>query len=170
VDLDAVPDSVLLGAGQDRNRTGLLAVAGQGPMGVPVGPQDVGQHDRVQRVRLRPRHSVAFPVASSRERVDRIDVAAGGLQTGDQQSPGGLDRDRDQRTPTPTLALSLVAVLAAGGVMLGEHGQQLGEPGRVVADPPLGHDGAVRGDQRDVVVVFGPVDPASDLHRSISFL
>ena len=54
VDLDAVPDGVLLGAGQHRDRAGLLAVAGQGPVGVPVGPQDVGQHDRVQRVRLGP--------------------------------------------------------------------------------------------------------------------
>jgi hypothetical protein len=165
VDLHAVPDGVLLGAGQDRDRAGLLAVAGQGPMGVPVGPQDIGQHDRVQRIRLRPRHSVAFPIASGRKGVDPIDVPAGGLQAGDQQPPRGLDRDRDQLTPT--LALSLVAVLAAGAVMLGEHGQQLGEPGRVVADPPLGHNRTVRGDQRDVVVVLGPVDPAGDLHRSV---
>jgi hypothetical protein len=160
LDLDAVPDSVLLGAGQDRDRAGLLAVAGQGPVGVPVGPQDVGQHDCVQRIRLRPRDPVAFPVASGRKGVDRVDVAPGGLQAGDQQPPGGLDRDRDQLTP------ALALVVAVGGVMLGEHGQQLGEPDRVVTDPPLGDDGAVRGDQRDVVMVFGPVDPAGDLHRS----
>jgi hypothetical protein len=51
--------------------------------------------------------------------------------------------------------------------MLSEHGQQLGEPGRVVADPPLGYNGAIRGDQRDVVMVLSPVDSAGDLHRSV---
>jgi hypothetical protein len=54
--------------------------------------------------------------------------------------------------------------------MLGEQGQQLGEPGRVAGDSPLGYNGAVRSDQRDVVMVFGPVDPAGDLHRSVPFL
>jgi hypothetical protein len=71
VDLDAVPDGVLLGAGQHRDRAGSLAVAGQGPVGVPVGPQDVGQHDRVQRIRLHPRDPVAFPVASGRTSMPR---------------------------------------------------------------------------------------------------
>jgi hypothetical protein len=129
-------------------------------VGVPVGPQDVGQHDRVQRIRLRPRDPVAFPVASGRKGVDRIDVAPGGLQAGDQQPPGGLDRDRDQLTPA-------LALETAAGVMVSEHGQQLGEPGRVVADPPLGDNGAIRGDQRDVVMVLSPVDSAGDLHRSV---
>jgi hypothetical protein len=102
VDLHAVPDGVLLGAGQHRDRPGLLAVVGQGPVGVPVDPQAVGQHDRVHRVRLGPRDLGAFPVASGREGVDRIDVALGGLQAGDQQSPGGLDRDRDRDTSALT--------------------------------------------------------------------
>jgi hypothetical protein len=44
--------------------------------------------------------------------------------------------------------------------VLGEQVQQPGEPGRVVADPAAGQQLPVLVYERDVVVVFGPVDPA----------
>jgi hypothetical protein len=43
--------------------------------------------------------------------------------------------------------------------------QQCGEPGRIVVDPTLGHQGAVLVDQRDVVMVLGPVDSAEHRHQ-----
>jgi len=43
--------------------------------------------------------------------------------------------------------------------------QQRSEPGRVVADPPLGQQSAVLVDQRDVVMVLGPVDSAEHRHQ-----
>jgi hypothetical protein len=48
--------------------------------------------------------------------------------------------------------------------VLGEQGQQLREPGRVVADPAAGQQLAVAVHQGDVVVIFGPVDPAEHIH------
>jgi len=43
-----------------------------------------------------------------------------------------------------------------------------GEPGRVVADPAAGQQLPVAVHQGDVVVVFGPVDPAVNIHPSSS--
>jgi hypothetical protein len=50
--LGAVPDGVLLGAGQDGDGLGQFAVRGQGPMFGDVGPEDVGQDLGVQVVGL----------------------------------------------------------------------------------------------------------------------
>jgi hypothetical protein len=48
--------------------------------------------------------------------------------------------------------------------VLGEQGQQPAEPGRVVADPPAGQQLSVPVHQGDVVMIFGPVDPAEYVH------
>jgi len=48
--------------------------------------------------------------------------------------------------------------------MLGEQGQQRREPARVVADPAAGQQLAVPVHDGDVVVIFGPVDPAVNVH------
>ena len=85
------------------------------------------------------------PVAGHRHRVDRVDPA-GGAQAGHQQAARCLDRHRDG-------VLGAVAVL-------GEQVQQPGQAGRVIADPRPGQQPAVPVDEGDVVVVFGPVDPA----------
>jgi hypothetical protein len=47
--------------------------------------------------------------------------------------------------------------------VLGEQGQQRREPGRVVADAAAGQQLPVPVGQGDVVVIFGPVDPAVNL-------
>jgi hypothetical protein len=46
----------------------------------------------------------------------------------------------------------------------GEQFQQLGQPGRVVADPAPGQQLPVAVCQGDVVVIFSPVDPAVNIH------
>jgi hypothetical protein len=45
-----------------------------------------------------------------------------------------------------------------------EQGQQRREPARVVADPAAGQQLAVPVHDGDVVVIFGPVDPAVNVH------
>jgi len=146
----AVPDRVLLGAGQHGDGLGQLGVGGQRPVRVQVGAQHVGQDDRVAVVRFAARHTVPVPVAGHRHRVDGVDLAAGGAQARDQQPAGCLDRHRHQ--------------VIGGVAVLGEQGQQLGEPGRVVADPAAGQQLPVPVHQGDVVVIFGPVDPAEYVH------
>jgi hypothetical protein len=49
----------------------------------------------------------------------------------------------------------------------GEHVQQGGQPGRVVADAAAGQQLPAPVDQGDVVVVFGPVDAAKHFHEAL---
>jgi hypothetical protein len=93
---------------------------------------------------------VPVPVAGHRHRIDGVDLAAGGAQARGQQPAGRLDGHRDQ--------------VIWGVAVLGEQVQQRREPGRVVADPPSGQQLPVPVRQGDVVMVFGPVDPAVNLH------
>jgi hypothetical protein len=146
----AVPDRVLLGAGQHRDGLGQLGVGGQRPVGVQVGAQHVGQDERVAVIGFPPRDRVPVPVAGHRHRVDGVDLAAGGAQARGQQPAGGLDRDRNR--------------VFSGIAVLGEQSQQGREPGRVVADPAAGQQLAVPVRQGDVVVVLGPVDAAEHIH------
>jgi hypothetical protein len=148
----AVPDGVLLGAGQHGDRLGQLGVGGQWPVRVPVGAQHAGQDERVAVVGLLPGDRVPVPVAGYRHRVDRVDRPAGGAQAGDKQPAGRLDRYRD-RVP--------------GAVAVGrEQFQQLRQTGRVVADPAPGQQLAAGVDHGDVVMIFSPVDPAVNVHAS----
>ena len=57
----AVPDGVLLGAGQHRDGLGQLGVGGQRPVRVHVGAQHVGQDERVAVVGFPARRSSAGP-------------------------------------------------------------------------------------------------------------
>ena len=146
----AVPNGVLLGAGQHRDGLGQLGVGGQRPVRVHVGAQHVGQDERVAVVGFAPGDGVPVPVAGHRHRVDGVDLAAGGAQARGQQPAGCLDGHRDR--------------VIGGVAVLGEQGQQPGQPGRVVADPAAGQQVPVPVRQGDVVVVLGPVDPAVHVH------
>jgi hypothetical protein len=84
-----------LGAGQHRDGLGQLGIGWQGPVGGPVGAQDVGQDERVAGVRFLAGDRVAIAVAVHRLGVDRVERAAGGAQAGDQQASVGLDGHRD---------------------------------------------------------------------------
>ena len=57
----AVPNGVLLGAGQHRDGLGQLGVGGQRPVRVHVGAQDAGQDDRVAVVGFAARRPSAGP-------------------------------------------------------------------------------------------------------------
>jgi hypothetical protein len=57
---------------QGLHRQCLLADLRQLPMQVSIGPQNVGQHDRISGIRLPARLDVPFAITSHRARVDRI--------------------------------------------------------------------------------------------------
>ena len=152
----AVPDRVLLGAGQHGDGLDQLGVGGQRPVRVQVGTQHVGQEGRVPMVRLAAGDRVPVPVAGHGHRVDGVDRAAGGAQACGQQPAGGLDGHRDR--------------VIRGVAVLGEQGQQLGQARCVVADAAAGQQLAVPVHQGDVVVVLGPVDAAVHLHGQFALL
>ena len=83
------------------------------------------------------RDRVPVPVAGGRHWVDGADLPAGGAQARDKQPARGLDRHGDQ-------VPGAVAVLS-------EQVGQLGQPGRVVADPAAGQQLPVPVHQGDVM-------------------
>jgi hypothetical protein len=74
-----------VGPGQDLDRLGQWAVAGDPAMVVAVGADQIGQHLGIPPVRLGPGGPVAAAVAADGMGVDRIDLVAGGHQRPDQQ-------------------------------------------------------------------------------------
>jgi len=81
----AVPDRVLLGAGQHRDGLGELAAGRQRPVRVHVGAQHAGQDERVAVAGLAPGDRVPVPVPGHRHRVHRVDRPGRGAQARDQQ-------------------------------------------------------------------------------------
>ena len=123
-------------------------------MQVGIDAQDVRQRHRIGVVGLRTSHRRPFPIAGHGHRVDREHRPPTGTQGGDQQSARSLDRDRDR------------VLGAVAGV--GEHLDQSGEPGRVVADALFGHQLPITADDCDVVMPFSPVDSAVAVQSSTS--
>jgi hypothetical protein len=67
-------------AGEDLDRLHIRTVAGDRPVVVPVGAHQVREQLGVTGVGLRTGDVVAVAVARDRERVDRVDLIAGGGQ------------------------------------------------------------------------------------------
>ena len=151
----AVPDGVLLGAGQHRDGLGQLGAGGQRPVSCRSVRSTSARTNGVAVVGFPARDRVPVPVAGHRHRVDGVDLAAGGAQAGGQQAAGCLDRHRDR--------------VLGGVAVLGEQAGQLGQPGRVVADPAAGQQPPVPVHHCDVVVILGPVDPAVHVHAFLPF-
>jgi hypothetical protein len=74
----ALPDRVLLGAGQHGDRLGEFGVGRQPAVRGHVGAQDVGEDERVAGVGLLPGDRVPVAVAGDGHRVDREHLSAGG--------------------------------------------------------------------------------------------
>jgi hypothetical protein len=144
-DLLTGPHRVLLGAGEYPNRLRQFGISGYRPVRRRVGAQDVGEHHRIHEVGLGAGDLVAGAVSRCGQGVDRIDRPVCRPQRGHQQSAIGFDRHRYR---------SLGSVAGPG-----EQFEQPGEPGRVVADPGLGHHLAGLVEEGEVVVGLGPVDP-----------
>ena len=139
-----------MGPGQYRDRGHLVRVVA---VPVPVGPQQIRQHQRISCIGLCARDGIPVPISVDRLRVDRKHPVTRPSQRRDQQPAVGLQPDIGHRR------------------RLGMRTQQLtqrGEPGNVVGDPPLRQHRTIRVDDRDVVMMLGPVDPAIHHHPNPS--
>lgn len=119
------PGGVLVSAGEHGYRACQRRVIRQSPVHVRVGAQDIGQCDGVGVIRLAPRSCMPVPGTGHRQRIDRIDRSASGVQGRDQQSAWCLDRYRDR--------------LVFGVAGSREHLRQLGMALGGVADPTPGY-------------------------------
>jgi len=79
-----------------------------------------------------------------------------GVQTGNQQAAAGLDRHRDRLFRRVTV--------------VGQHIHKLPIAGGVIADAQLCFDAATAVDERHIVMVFRPVDPAEQFGQPRSFI
>jgi hypothetical protein len=91
-------------------------------MELGVRAQDVRQDDGVLVVGLLPGDSVPVAVSGDSHRIDAIELASGGPQAGNQESPGGLDRNRD--------------LIVRAVTVLGEQTQQVLEARTTPTRPP----------------------------------
>ena len=151
----AVPDRVLLGAGQHRDGLGQFGVGGQRAVRGQVGAQDVGQHQRVAGVGLLARRPRAGPGSGTPAsgliaNTGRARWPAGRRPAGRGWSRSPPGSGRSALSPASASSSSSAANPAASS------------PIRRLAD-----ELAVVVDQGDVVVVFGPVDAAAHCRHSV---
>ncbi len=85
-----------MSAGQNGDGLSGLTVVGQGTMGMSVGAQDIGQHPGVRCVGLGSGDAASIAIAGCGQWVDRVDLAAGGPQSGDEEPARRLDGDRNR--------------------------------------------------------------------------
>ena len=150
-DGELVPDRVLLGAAEHLQRSDLFAVLGQRAVRVAVRAQDVGQHHRVEGVRLTARGPVAVAVSRHGEWVDSEHRPPCCAQASHQQPAIGLDR---------------YLQLQAWWVVFSEELEQPGQACGVVADSFGGDHRAVLVHHGNVVVVLRPIDSAADCRHA----
>jgi hypothetical protein len=136
-----------VGSGQDLERLDPFAVAGDEAMVVAVGADHVGQDLGVAGVGLCPAGRVTVSIPRCRQRVDRIELVAGGDEGGHEQAPVGLDPDHH-----------LGRVIDMGA-------DQVVEPGDAVhalRETGLGQPLAFLVDHMHVVMGLSPVHPDQD--------
>jgi hypothetical protein len=153
-DLLAVPDGILLGAGQDSDRLHEFGVGRQGPVRGSIDAQDVRQQLGVDPVRFRTGDAVTLAIARHGQGIDGVDPATRASRAGDDQPSWRLDRDRDLlvlRIPT-----------------LRQQVEQQAIPGGIISDPASGQHGSGLVHQGDVVVLLSPVDPTAHRHSEPS--
>ena len=146
----AVPDELLVGAGEDAHRARFVAVACDRPVVVAVGAHEVGEQLGVAGAGLGAADVVAVAVAGHRARVDGVDPVAGRDQRRDPGAAVRLDTDHD---------------FARAGGVLRDQCVQRGDPRDAFGQPPGSE--ALTGfvHEMDVVVVLGPVVAHVQSHR-----
>jgi hypothetical protein len=143
----ASPHHALMGSGQRPQGLQALRVGGQGAVVVAIGPDQVGEHLGVGRVRLGPRGGVSLAVAGHGQRVQRIEGVAGGQQPAHEQPALGLDADHHLLGRSPLAQV---------------RSHQLMHPPKALQ--AVGHAGAAQGlaslvHEQDVVIGLSPVHP-----------
>src|SRR6266581_3136349 len=91
------PDQTLMSSGQDLDRPSKVGVSGQHPVFVTVSADEVGQDPSIPWVGLRARGGMAVSIAARCQRIDRIDLVAGGHQRADEQPTVGFDANDHPR-------------------------------------------------------------------------
>jgi hypothetical protein len=119
-------------------------------MRMRVGPKNVGQNDGIARIRLGSTRPVPIAIAGDGKWIDGVHPATGSEQSGHQEQVRALDGDRHR----------LINAFAT----LSEHAQKVGETCSVDAYPLYGEEVARFIDDSDIMVVFGPIDPARQAH------
>jgi hypothetical protein len=119
-------------------------------MRVCVGPQDVGENDRIAGVRFGAAGPMPIPITGNGVWIDGIHRPTGGEQRGNQEQARALDRHWDR----------FIQAFAT----FSEHTGQLGEASGTNTDPPLRQNIARLINDSYVVVVFGPIDPTRQTH------
>jgi hypothetical protein len=104
----------LVSAGEELDRPGQVAVAGDRAVRGPVQAHQLRQDVRVARVALGARGAVPLPVAGDLQRVDRMHLIARCQQRTHPRAPVGLDPDHH----LPRL-----------GILSQARGEQLVQPG-----------------------------------------
>ena len=112
-----------------------------------VEPDDLSQHVRVARIRLRTRRAVPVAVARGLDRVDRPHLVAGRQQRLHPRPPVGLDPDQH--------LIRLVVVAE----MITDQAVQVGDPGHPFGESAAGKHLPVPVLQLDVVMGLSPVIP-----------
>jgi hypothetical protein len=111
---------------------------------MPVGPDQVGQHLGVPRIRLGARDGVAVAIAADGQRVDRVQLVAGRHQRAHEQATVGLGPYHH-----------LGRILSMGGEQL----MQRGQPGQPLRHPPGRHDLAALAHDGHIMMFLGPIEP-----------
>jgi hypothetical protein len=90
-------DQRLVRPGEDLDRLGLHAVAGDRAQLMAVGANHVRQDVRIAGVALGTGHAATFAVTSRLQRVDRVDLVASGEQRLHPRAAVGLDAEHHGR-------------------------------------------------------------------------
>jgi hypothetical protein len=147
----SVPDHALVGAGEQLDRLGQLAVAGDRAVRGPIQTHQLGQHVCIHvcipSVAFGPRGRVPLAVAGDLDRVDRIHLVARGEQCLDPRAPVGLDADHD------LVRLGVLGRVGGGQLV------QSPDPVHAFAQPCPGQPPAQVVNQLDIMVAFGPIVP-----------
>src|SRR5712692_2758751 len=145
------PDQTLMSSGKDLDRLGEVGISGQRPISVTVGADEVRQDPSIAGVGLRTRGRMAVSIAARGQRINGIDLVAGGHQRADEQASVDFDANDHPRR--------IFSVL-------GDEGMQLANSIKPFWNSSLCEHLPLFVDHANVVVGFGPVDSYKD-HRHL---
>ena len=146
----AVPDQLLVGAGEYPHLGGFVTVAGDRPVVVAVGADQIGEDLGVAGVGLGAADVVALAVAGHRARVDRVDAVAGRDQGRDPGAAVRLDADHD---------------FARARGVLRDQLMQRGDARDAFGQPPGGESLARLVHELDIMMGLGPIIAYVQSHR-----
>ena len=134
-----------MGAGHNLDMFGQVTVPSDRPVMGAVQPHQLGQHVRITRVALGPRHPVPFPIPSGLQRVHRKHRVSGGHQRLHPRTPISFNPHRH------------ISRLGVIGQVIGDQRVRLRHTGDTLRKPLLTQPPPGLIDHLDIVVILGPV-------------